>query len=159
PNDGVYGYEVLAPLQTAAGTVLVDRGWVPNTESADTLPEVAPEPPGEVEVTGWLRPGEPALGRDLPRGQRASVDAAVAGPRLADGSSPERPEPTEPPSTELGPHFAYALQWWLTAPLGFVLVYVFARREQRERWARDNPEAALVAAGRRRSRIWDEEDE
>lgn len=175
PYQGTYGYQVLVPFDTVAGTVLVDRGWVPNTERAAVLPEVAPEPAGQVELTGWLRPGEPSLGRDLPAGQLASIDVVAAEERLgadlldgyvvleaeqlADGSVPERPRPTEPPTTELGPHFAYALQWWLTAPLGFVLVGVFVRREHREQWARENPEAAAaVPVPAKRTRIWDEED-
>lgn len=175
PHRGTYGYQVLGVLRTSAGGLLVDRGWVPNTARAEELPRVDPDPAGQVEVTGWLRPTEPSLGRDLPDGQLASVHVGEAeeelgldllggylvleSETLADGSVPSRPEPAEAPSTELGPHFAYALQWWITAPVGFVLVWVFARREHRERLAATRPAEASAAPRRRRTRIWDEEDE
>ena len=52
------------------------------------------------------------------------------------------------------------MQWWLAVPVGFVLVFVGARREWREGQLEDD-----VAAGRppvpvraRKVRIWDEED-
>jgi len=49
-----------------------------------------------------------------------------------------------------GPHLAYALQWWLAAPVGFVLVLVGARRELLE--GSGTPKV-------KKTRIWDEEDE
>jgi len=175
PHRGTYGYQVLGVLRTSAGNLLVDRGWVPNTARAEELPQVDPDPVGTVEVTGWLRPSEPSLGRDLPEAQLASINVAEAEKELGldlldgylvlesetlpDGSVPSRPEPAEPPSTELGPHFAYALQWWLTSPVGFVLVWVFARREHRERTGGDRTAATAGTPRPRRTRIWDEEDE
>jgi cytochrome oxidase assembly protein ShyY1 len=174
PHRGTYGYQVLGVLRTPAGNLLVDRGWVPNAARAEELPQVDPDPVDPVEVTGWLRPSEPDLGRDLPEGQLASIDVAgaeeqlgidlldgylvLASEQLPDGSVPSRPEPAEPPSTDLGPHFAYALQWWLTSPVGFVLVWVFARREHLEQTGRARPAAAAGAPRQRRTRIWDEED-
>lgn len=177
PHQGRYGYEVVVPLDTGGTTLLVNRGWVPNAESAAATPEVPPAPADPVTVTGWLRPGEGSLGRDLPAGQLASVSLAeaeaalgrpVAGAYLvleseqvgASGVQPDRPTPLEPPDRGLGPHLAYAIQWWLTAPVGFVLVWVFARREQREAVEAATPGPALVRARPARSpRIWDEEDE
>ena len=45
PFDGTYGYEVLVPFSTTSGaTVLVDRGWVLNAKTAETLPDVVPAP-------------------------------------------------------------------------------------------------------------------
>ena len=177
PNNGVYGYEVVVPLTLPDGTaVLVDRGWVQNADRAAERPVVPATPTGRITVTGWLRVGEPSLGRQMPAGQLASINLPEA--RTATGAnlygtylimdresgSPGqrivRPVRLEPPDTDLGPHLAYAVQWWLAVPVGFVLVFVGARREWREGQLEDD-----VAAGRppvpvraRKVRIWDEED-
>lgn len=181
----VAGYAVTVPLVVGDGgredpALLVDRGWVRNARDAATAPDVPPVPGGEVTVTGWLRPSESDLGRDLPEGQLASINLARAeertGRELYDaylvldteslpggGDPPERPVAADRPDTGLGSHLAYALQWWLTAPVGIVLVLVMARRDARE--GRDAG-AARAAGGRPRQpapasrrRIWDEEDE
>jgi len=173
PQRVTYGYEVLDVLRLSGGEgVVVDRGWVQNAERADILPEVPPAPSGPVEVTGWLRPGEESRGRDLPAGQLASIDLSevsrVTGLRLrpiyvvldaertADGGTPPRPTPLLPPSTDTGPHFAYALQWWGAAPVGFAIVFVYLRREYRDSLGPDAPSPAPRRP--RKTRIWDEED-
>lgn len=178
PQNIVYGYEILVPLRLSDGTaLLVDRGWVPNAERADILPDVPPAPMGSVEVTGWLRPSEPDLGRDLPAGQLASIDvpqaAAHTGLRLRSaylvldaeetphsrtlGQAPPRPAPLLPPETGTGPHFAYALQWWSGGLAGFILVWVFARRELRDQRIRQGL-LPVAPARTKKVRIWDEED-
>jgi cytochrome oxidase assembly protein ShyY1 len=174
PLRGTYGYEVLAPLDLESGTtLLVNRGWVPNAETAQARPEVPPSPTGDVTVTGWVRPSERSLDRDLPAGQLASVNLTEAAQqvrgsllgaylvldeeRTDDGSSPERPARLERPDTDLGSHQAYALQWWGSMPVGFVLVYFGARREfleSRPEGTGDRPRPARP----RKVRIWDEED-
>jgi cytochrome oxidase assembly protein ShyY1 len=176
PRDGAYGYEVLVPLRTQDGPVLlVDRGWVPNAESARALPRVPTAPSEELTVTGWLRRSEPSLGRELPRGQLASIDLAEAAQqvgtpllgaylvleveRRADGSAPERPTPLEPPDTGIGPHQAYAFQWWAAMVAAFGLVVVGARREHLDDTRRRAvSDGAPVPARPRKVRIWDEED-
>jgi cytochrome oxidase assembly protein ShyY1 len=172
PNDSVYGYEVVVPLAPDAGgpSVLVDRGWVPNARNAETVPDVPPAPGAEVTVTGWVRQGEPSLGRRLPAGQLASIDLAEAAQQtgtpllggyvilqrevLPDGSTPPRPAALEAPDTDLGPHQAYAFQWWLAMVAGFVLVWFGARREYLE----GREEVAPRAPRPRKVRVWDEED-
>ena len=173
PFDGTYGYEVLVPFEnTSGGTVLVDRGWVQNAETAETLPAVVPAPTGDVTVTGWLRRSEPSLGKTLPRGQLASINltdasAQVGSPllgsyvileveRLPDGTAPARPTALEAPDTDLGPHQAYAFQWWLGMVAGFVLVWFGARREYREGLEQAAPEGTSRPV--KKVRIWDEED-
>ena len=72
-----------------------------------------------------------------------------------------RPTRLDPPDTDLGPHLAYALQWWLAAPGGVVLVFVGARREWREDRLEDDLAAGAhrpVPVRARKVRIWDEED-
>ncbi len=179
PQNTVYGYEVLVPLALDDGTaVLVDRGWVKNAERADILPQVPAAPSGPVTVTGWLRPGEPPVGEGMPPGQLASINldraAAATGHSLrraylvmeseddGSGSAPPRPGPLLPPDTGLGVHFAYALQWWGASVVGFVIVFVYLRREVRDELA-DSAEGRPVPAAARtpkpkKVRIWDEED-
>jgi len=166
PNNGVFGYEVVVPLELADGTaLLVDRGWIANGRSATEPSTVPATPAGDITVTGWLRPGEPSLGRAVTTGQLASINLAEARTRTgaslyggylilrAEAGPPgipiTRPMALERPDTGRGPHLAYALQWWLAAPVGFVLVLVGARREHL-----DGSELPKV----RRTRIWDEED-
>jgi cytochrome oxidase assembly protein ShyY1 len=189
--DGTAGLEVLVPLDldgTLSGRrLLVDRGWVQNADSASQLPAVPPAPSGEVTVQGWLRAGEADLGKDLPAGQLASISVpeaqAQTGGQLLDGylvlqseatpaGVPARPTPLEAPDTDLGPHQAYAFQWWLTSVFGFVLVGYRLRvaaadeRERKEEQRRTGgtqspgggPERQPVPAKARKVRIWDEED-
>jgi cytochrome oxidase assembly protein ShyY1 len=172
--DGTPGLEVLVPLDLkgalASRRILVDRGWVPNAPSASELPSVPPVPAGEVTAEGWLRSGEVDLGRDLPAGQLASINIANAqaqtGGDLLDAylvlqsetspaGTPARPTPLAAPDTDLGPHQAYAIQWWLTSVFGFVLVGYrlrVAAAEVRE------PEPVAAVARPKKVRIWDEED-
>ncbi|GAA4886979.1 SURF1 family protein [Serinicoccus chungangensis] len=198
PYEGVFGYEVLVPLALPDGSALaVDRGWVRNAPTAQQLPDVPDAPTGEVTVTGWLLPPERDLGRAPVQGQLASISvdglAAATGLDLRpaylvlEGEQPapaSRPEPLPAPDTGLGSHLAYALQWWLTVPVGVVLVLVMARREAQDEALAgsgrgrdtadvDGGDRSLVGAssgasatppGRRRPprsrkvRIWDEED-
>jgi len=169
PNDGVFGYEVAVPLELADGSsLLVDRGWIPNGRSAAQPSAVPLTPAGVVTVTGWLRPGEPSLGRAMPQGQLASINLAEARAQAGGsfygaylirraetapaGEHVQTPAALERPDTGQGPHLAYALQWWLAAPVGFVLVLLGARRELLEGPA--TPPVDQV----RKTRIWDEED-
>jgi cytochrome oxidase assembly protein ShyY1 len=179
PNNGVYGYEVMVPLQLADGrSLLVDRGWIPNGRTAAEPSRTPATPAGEITVTGWLRLGEPSLGRTMTNGQLASINLAEAGAQTGSalygaylirraevgepGARIEHPLPLERPDTGKGPHLAYALQWWLAAPVGIVLVLVGARREHL-----DDLETAPAGSGSappakatkvRKTRIWDEED-
>jgi cytochrome oxidase assembly protein ShyY1 len=182
PNHGVYGYEVLVPLHLQhGGVLLVDRGWVRNAKTAATLPDVPPPPDGRVTVTGWMREGEPNLHRDMPGGQLASINLGQAQQRIdgnvfetyvimkhedpANGQPVTRPKPLEQPSTDRGPHLAYALQWWAASIVGFVLVFVGVRRQKLdEDWQREHggegtdggPDAPPPRP--KKVRIWDEED-
>jgi len=55
------GYWVMTPLQTAQGTVLVNRGFVPS-DKRDPATRATAEPEGSVTVTGLLRMSEPGGG-------------------------------------------------------------------------------------------------
>jgi len=163
------GLEVLVPLRVGDATLLVDRGWVRMGETAAELPPFPAAPAEEVTLTGWLKPSEDDRGQDLPAGQLASINLPQAqaqtggtlyqaylvldAERTASGLTPQRPTPLEPPSVDRGPHFAYALQWWLTAGLGiaFVVFLYRSRPGAEERRAAATPKPKKV-------RIWDEED-
>lgn len=171
--DQTVGFEVLTPFETDGLTLLVDRGWVPNAEDAETVPRVDPPPQGRVEVTGWLRTGEVSLGRDLPRPQLASINVADARaqrpqlravdayvvlgsqqPSTSVGPHPVRTLPR--PEEDLGPHQAYAYQWWLFLPGGLVFVIIAMRRELQAQNAPADEAAGATRA--KKVRIWDEED-
>jgi cytochrome oxidase assembly protein ShyY1 len=177
PNNGTYGYEVLVPLHVqGGGTLLVDRGWVDNGRTAASRPDVPPTPTGAVTVTGWLRGGEQSLGRSMPEGQLASINLQEAAPQVdgrlfgayvemkdengPPGETIQRPARLEAPDPREGPHLAYTMQGWVVAPVGFVLVFLYVRRE-----AADAEEAEGVSRGAapkvpkpKKVRIWDEED-
>ena len=181
PNNGVFGYEVVVPLQLDGGSsLLVDRGWIPNGRTAAEPPRVPATPAGDITVTGWLRPGEPGLGRKMTNGQLASINLAEARAqsgtplygayliRRTEAGPPgeplDHPQALEKPDTGQGPHLAYALQWWLAAPVGFVLIFMAVRREHLDGGQPSAPmppgEAAPIGAAKvRKTRIWDEEDE
>ena len=179
--DGTVGFEVLTPLTTDGLTLLVDRGWVPNAANAETAPAVDPPPPGPVQLTGWLRTVEPSLGRDLPPPQLASINVGDARaqvgslsdletyvvlgsqqPAAASGSHPVTVLPN--PEEDLGPHQAYAFQWWLFMPGGLIFVVWAMRHELATREGgpeRPGPRAVATPsrpAKPKKVRIWDEED-
>lgn len=172
PNAGEVGLEVLYAFRPSTGgpDVLVDRGWVaPSRGGATELPTPPPAPSGEVTVVGWLRPSEASLDRPAAPGQVPNLsvqDAAAAlrtpvlpgyvllqSERTADGATPPRPTPLAPPDRDLGAHLAYAYQWWMSTVLGFVLVGLGVRREERLAHPERHP------AKPKKVRIWDEEDE
>ncbi len=168
------GLEVLVPLEVGGRLLLVDRGWVANAENAQTLPDVPAAPSGDVTVTGWLMPSEQSRGRDLPAGQLASVNtddarAQLGSPvypaylvlgeeRTPSGATPARPTPLEAPTGDLGPHQAYALQWWATALLGVAFLVLLVRSNPQRLGEPDHPQSPPAPAKPKKVRIWDEED-
>ncbi|MEU5718229.1 SURF1 family protein [Streptomyces sp. NPDC020403] len=163
-RDERIGVLVLTPLNLkGGGTVLVNRGWVPAAATQEAFPEVPPPPRGEVTVTGRLKADETtgASGikdlAGLPDRQVMLINSAqqaqllgrpvlggyieLTAPEPADGS----PETIAAPDDgSIGPHMAYAVQWWLFAagvPVGWVIL---VRREKRdlEQAARDGATAA-----------------
>lgn len=171
PNDGEVGLEALWAFTPDSGgpAVLVDRGWVePSDRGADVLPEVAPAPAGPVTVLGWVRRSEESRGKPPSPGQIANVsvpDAARAlgtplvpdyvllqDETLPDGATPPRPAALTAPDRSLGPHLAYAYQWWISMGLGFVLVGFGVRREEHL------SDPVKYPPKPKKVRVWDEED-
>ncbi|MEV6318503.1 SURF1 family protein [Streptomyces sp. NPDC051776] len=163
------GYYVLTPLIMEDGrAVLVNRGWIPAGGDLTKFPEVPAAPSGTVEVTGRLMPDETTGNsgikdkQGLPPRQIMMINSreltgSVGKPVLGGyvqltGTSPKvsgkQPEPVPAPDhSGIGPHMAYAIQWWLFAagvPVGWV---VLVRRELRDRLAAaQRPEQEQVTA-------------
>jgi cytochrome oxidase assembly protein ShyY1 len=149
PNEnGEFGYEVVVPFRVDGGPVLlVDRGWIPNGASGARPDRVPAAPSGEVTVVARLRPTEAPTTRAAPAGQAERIDvprltAAVGAPAVTGAyavlAQEEPPPATAPtpiprPDEDLGPHLAYALQWWLGAVAVYVLLVVYARKEAQRR--------------------------
>ncbi|MEU8894046.1 SURF1 family protein [Streptomyces sp. NPDC048442] len=152
-TDDKVGFHVLTPLNLkGGGTLLINRGWVAFASDQQAFPRIPAPPAGEVTVTGRLKADETTSGsgiKDLeglpPRHvmlinsvqQSKLLGRPVLGgyleltsPAPSDGS----PEPiAAPDSDSIGPHMAYAVQWWLfvaAVPVGWVIL---VRREKRER--------------------------
>ena len=154
-------YGVVTPLKTTAGTVLVSRGLIPLTGDNHT-PATGPAPPtGVVTVTGYVRADE--------KGRRSAIQPANGSVRYINSVALESALPypvldgyiaaltTDPPQVggfrpadtpELsdGPHFWYALQWFLFTAIGVVGMVVFIRGDIRERRARREEPVEAPAA-------------
>jgi cytochrome oxidase assembly protein ShyY1 len=147
-NSGERGYEVVTPLRTSAGAVLVDRGFVPLARGV-RIPTTAPPPPtGHVTVLGHVRRNEMGRrGAIVPsEGQVRLINSAALSAVLpypvADGYigaltiDPPQPgdfQPVAIPEVSEGPHFWYAVQWFMFAAIGAAGVVVFIRADLRER--------------------------
>ena len=142
------GYEVVTPLHTATGTVLVDRGFVPLQRGAQ-IPSAGPPPPtGEVTVVGHVRRSE--------RGRRAAITPVNNQMRLINSDAmaatlpypiasgyigvltiqPEQQgglQPIKLPELSEGPHFWYAVQWFMFTAVGVAGIVVFIRADLRTR--------------------------
>ena len=129
--EGTGGVEVVVPLETTTGAVLlVDRGWLQTEDATAAAGDVPAPPTGQVVVTGWARADatESATvheesgvlsaraiastayadetGADVFRGWlqlESESPAATSEPELRTGELPELGN---------GPHFFYGLQWW-----------------------------------------------
>ncbi len=162
-NGGADGYEVVTPLRTASGrSVLIDRGFVP-LGGAQQIPATAPAPPaGRVTVLGRARQSE--TGRDsatVPVAGHARLInttkmQADLGYPVADGyidvisMQPKDTITTQRidlPELSDGPHFWYAVQWFMFTGIGVLGVVVFIRGDLRDR--RERREAGAGRGERR----------
>ena len=143
------GYEVVTPLRADSGkTVLIDRGFVV-LQSGTQIPNTAPAPPsGQVTIIGRVRQSEP--GHDsatvpvdgharLINSDKIGADLKIP---IVNGyidtlsMTPKDSLTTEPiqlPELDDGPHFWYAVQWFMFTGIGALGVVVFIRGDLRDR--------------------------
>ncbi|MBF4162014.1 SURF1 family cytochrome oxidase biogenesis protein [Nocardioides acrostichi] len=135
--DGASGVDVVVPLRTDAGPVLlVNRGWLATENAGTADPGDVPDPPsGTVTVTGYVRvdgSGDSTIVTDQ---STRAVSSSAIGDALdlqtyggfvdlesEDPTPATALEPVELPELDNGPHFFYGLQWWffgLLAVFGF----------------------------------------
>jgi cytochrome oxidase assembly protein ShyY1 len=161
-RDGTSGVDVVTPLRTDAGPLLmVDRGWMQTANSgAEKVHPPAP-PPGKVTVVGYTRTdatGGAAQVTD--RSTRAISSAEIA--KTVDGrvytgfvdAAKESPAPSkrlvpaELPDLGNGPHFFYGLQWWFFGLLA-VFGFGYLAYDERRRLARGEQPGSFRPSERR----------
>jgi cytochrome oxidase assembly protein ShyY1 len=152
PHERENGYDVVVPLRTTQGPVLlVDRGWIPAGSTSAAEPDSLPPPPaGTVTVVARLRPSEEAGTRKAPPGQANRIAVRQLASTLDPVDAPqvvgaygllvsETPAPaqalsrSDKPDPGLGINFAYAVQWVAFAVAAYVLFGVALVREVRRR--------------------------
>jgi cytochrome oxidase assembly protein ShyY1 len=147
-NGDAEGYEVVIPLRTDAGVVLVDRGFVATSQGA-RIPDAVPPPPGgEATVVGHVRRNEHGRrsATNPVNGQMRLIDsdavAAVLGEPVLNGyigllevTPPQSGDfvPVALPELSEGPHFWYAVQWFMFTGFALAGIVVFIRGDLRDR--------------------------
>ena len=133
-------------------SVAVIRGWFPNPRLLDQVPDSYRAPDGPVTVTGLVRltetrgsfgPKDPSAGTltDLARADVARLDAQVPGDLLPftvqlleqdPAVTKADPVPVPAPALDEGPHFSYAVQWFIFTTIaigGYPLILRSRARE------------------------------
>jgi surfeit locus 1 family protein len=150
-RDGRAGFDVVTPMVGSGKTVLVNRGWVPL--EFDEAPVAAATPPAEsVDVTGVVRPSEPATATSPDDGSGSATVSRIDIPLLeerlgvdllpvyleviGETSATQLPIPAPAPDFgDEGPHLNYAIQWFSFAVVGAVGYGFLLRRAIRTRSA------------------------
>ncbi|MFN0028826.1 MAG: SURF1 family protein [Acidimicrobiales bacterium] len=154
--NGNPGAWVLTPLRLSAQpdtVVVINRGWIPASDTTPELPAGAEAPAGTVTVAGLALATETrgALGSVDHSGTELDVLARVDLPRLSeqleeamypfylqlqqqDPPLPDGfPAPVPPPPPDEGPHRGYAGQWAIFAVLWVIGYPLLVRRSARRR--------------------------
>lgn len=182
PVDGKPAFHVLAALEVDepgspfdGALLVIDRGWVPIGTDATGELDVAAPPEGTVTVEARVRPAESRSSRTAPAGQvhtihpeqvlaasgtTGSFVARAYGGLVAETPAPDVVlGPLPVPSTDLGPHRSYAMQWWMFALGALVGFGILAWRERRDDDAtQTRAHAVREPRRRRRPSAEDEED-
>ena len=147
-NGDARGYEVVTPLRTADGRiVLVNRGFgaVPN---GGQMPTTAPAAPtGQVSLVARIRLDERGGAGEVPQdGQIRAVNSTAIATDLgmdvvpgwlqldeSDVAQQGDLVPAALPALDEGPHFSYAVQWFSFTLIGVIGVIVFIRADLMDR--------------------------
>jgi cytochrome oxidase assembly protein ShyY1 len=164
------GVDMVVPLITADGVILVDRGWVASNDSI-TLPSPAPAlPTGPVTVVGWLRQDATSanevdhdsgaastralssvtVAQDMGSAWTAPVLSGFVDLQSENGRLPVGLTQVDLPDLSDGPHFFYGLQWWF---FGALALFGFGYLIYEERRTAVDPEFAATMDARRRAHL------
>ena len=158
-NGDDRGVEIVTPLKTATGTVLVSRGLIATAPGTAPLSTGPAPPAGEVSVIGHVRRSEHGRsGAITPQDgtvrliNSEAIQQSIGYP-VADGyigATEVTPAqtgdlvPVEVPELSSGPHFWYAMQWFMFAGVGLLGIFVFIRSDLRDRRAAKAKAAAAA---------------
>lgn len=148
-NNGVPGYEVVTPLRTETGpVVLVNRGFIA-VPPGQPLPTTLPAPPaGQVTLTGHVRrdeQGKPVAIDPVENRVRLINSVAIAkalpypivngylGALTMEPAQQDIFQPVALPDLSEGPHLSYAIQWFMFSVIAVAGLFVFIRSDLRER--------------------------
>jgi cytochrome oxidase assembly protein ShyY1 len=129
--SGDPGDYLLTPLVTSNGAaILVNRGWIPPSDTPVQQARGLDPPPGDVRVTGILFPSEKRGSSPTDAGggivEATRIDLAVLGPGFSvplypaylqltaqdPAHSGDYPIVLPAPHLDNGPHLSYAIQWF-----------------------------------------------
>ena len=145
PLNGQPGFLQLVPFELDSGSLIaIETGWLPTGNLSDS-PDLNPLPSAEAQsLVARIRPTEPTLGRDAPKGQIATIniDSLIEKQDLSGSifkkiylrldsrnNSDDLPKSLPRPAPNEGNHLSYAFQWILFAVLAFGALW-FAVREE-----------------------------
>ncbi len=147
------GNDLLTPLVTGEGrSIFVNRGWVPSQVGQPPVAQAIP-PTGTVRLTGVLFPPESNSSRarqgrvsQMVRIDLGQLRKQAPYPIYPDYLWLQTQEPAQPgafpqrvplPPLSEGPHFSYAIQWFVFATIGVAGYPLLLRREIRRRTGLD----------------------
>jgi surfeit locus 1 family protein len=150
--NGATGYHLITPLRLSGSdaAVLIDRGWIPLTESDPQSRAIFAPPAGELQLVGIARRSQAGSGgpQDPPfSAERPRLDAwfRIDIERIQqqtpyrllpvfiqlqpdEGAPTTLPQPVATTDLGMGSHLGYAIQWFSFAVIFLVGYIIFMQR-------------------------------